>query len=51
MNCTAIHHSRHAFERMFERAIPPGVILKIIAKGEIIGDYPEDHPYPNVLIL
>ena len=51
MNCAAIHYSRHAFERMFERAIPSEVILEIVAKGEIIADYPEDRPYPSALIL
>jgi Domain of unknown function (DUF4258) len=51
MNCAAIHYSRHAFERMFERAIAPAVILEIIAKGEIIANYPEDRPYPSALIL
>lgn len=36
---------------MFERAISPKLILEIVAKGEIIADYPEDRPYPSALIL
>jgi hypothetical protein len=51
MNCATIHYSRHAFERMFERAITPDVIWNIVAKGEIIANYPDDQPYPSALIL
>ena len=51
MNCAAIQHSRHAFERMFERAIAPDAIRKIVAQGEIIASYPDDRPYPSELIL
>ena len=51
MNCTAMHYSRHAFERMFERAIAPDVVLRIIVKGETIANYPDDRPYPSALIL
>ena len=46
-----IHYSRHAFERMFERAIAPEVVARIIAQGEIIAEYPHDQPHPSVLIL
>lgn len=45
MNCATIRYSRHAFARMFERAIAPDVIREIIA------DYPDDRPYPSALIL
>lgn len=51
MNCATIHYSRHAFERMFERAIAPDLIEEIVAKGEIIATYPDDRPYPSALIL
>jgi len=51
MNCENIHYSRHAFERMFERAIPPEVIREVVAKGEIIASYPDDRPFPSALIL
>ena len=51
MNCAIIHYSRHAFERMFERAVAPELIEKIVAEGEIIANYPDDRPYPSALIL
>lgn len=51
MNCATIHYSRHAFERMFERAIAPEAVGRIIAQGEIVADYPDDRPYPSMLIL
>lgn len=51
MNYASIRYSRHAFERMFERAITPDVIREIVTKGEIIANYPDDRPYPSALIL
>lgn len=51
MNCATIHYSRHAFERMFERAIAPDLIREIVATGEIIASYADDRPYPSALIL
>lgn len=51
MNCTTLHFSRHAFERMFQRGINPEVAAQIIIDGEIIADYPEDQPYSSTLLL
>lgn len=51
MNCDSIRYSRHAFERMFERAIAPRLVNQIIGEGEVIADYPDDQPYPSALIL
>ena len=51
MNCKSLKFSRHAFERMFERDIDPDFIVSIVANGEIIANYPEDRPFPSVLIL
>lgn len=51
MNCSGLRFSRHAFERMFKRAIPPEGVRKIIETGEIIAAYPDDKPYPSVLLL
>jgi len=51
MNCATILYSRHAFERMFERAVTPDVIRGILAQGEIITNYSDDRPYPSALIL
>ena len=51
MDCDAISFSRHALQRMFERAISPDEIRKALANGETVADYPEDTPYPSRLIL
>lgn len=51
MNCKTIHFSRHAFERIFQRGINPDAVAQIIANGEVIVDYPEDQPFPSVLLL
>lgn len=51
MNCRHLRFSRHALERMFERAIPPDAVAGIIAAGEQIADYPDDKPYPSTLLL
>ncbi len=51
MNCQTIHFSRHAVERMFERAIAPKDVRTVLAKGEIVEEYPLDTPYPSCLIL
>ena len=51
MKCKRIHYSRHAFERMFERAIPPDTIERVIAQGEVIMNYPDERPYPSLLML
>ena len=51
MDCKTLHFSRHAFERMFQRGVNPDAVEQIIAKGEVIADYPDDQPYPSVLLL
>ncbi len=51
MDCSAVRFTRHAFERMFERSVPPEAVVRMIKEGEIIGSYPDDQPFPSVLIL
>lgn len=51
MDCKTIRFSRHAIERMFQRAVTPGAVAKIIANGEIIAMYPDDLPHPSALLL
>ncbi|MCA3748322.1 MAG: DUF4258 domain-containing protein [Rubrobacter sp.] len=51
MDCRGVRFSRHAIERMFERAIPPEAVRKLIETGEIIAAYPDDKPYPSMLLL
>jgi hypothetical protein len=40
----------HATKRMFERGISQGDALLVIDKGSIIEEYPDDFPFPSVLI-
>ncbi len=51
MKCNNIVFSQHAFTRMFEREISPEVVKRAVQKGEVIEDYPNDQPYPSVLLL
>jgi Domain of unknown function (DUF4258) len=51
MDCEAISFSRHALERMFERAIGPDEVRMAVLTGEVIVDYPDDTPYRSMLIL
>jgi len=51
MKCRNIVFSQHAFTRMFEREISPEVVKRAAQTGEVIEDYPDDHPYPSVLSL
>jgi hypothetical protein len=51
VDCEAIRFSRHAIERMFKREIPPDVVRRVVVQGEVVADYPEDIPYPSVLML
>lgn len=36
---------------MFQRGIPPDAVHALLNQGEIIASYPDDRPYPSVLIL
>lgn len=51
MECSAVRFSRRAFERLFERSVAPESVISIIREGEIIFSYPDDLPFPSVLIL
>jgi hypothetical protein len=51
MNCKTLHFSRHAFERMFQRGISPNQARLIVESGKVISDYPNDKPYPSMLLL
>lgn len=51
MKCRNIVFSQHAFTRMFECEISPEVVKRAAQTGEVIEDYPNDHPYPSVLLL
>ena len=51
MDCTILYFSRHAFERMFQRSIDPDTVLQVVARGEVLANYPDDQPFPSVLML
>ncbi|WPL16078.1 hypothetical protein Thiowin_01015 [Thiorhodovibrio winogradskyi] len=51
MNCATLRFSRHAFERMFERGLSPAVVEQSIATAEPIKEYPDERPFPSVLLL
>ena len=36
---------------MFERSVPLDDVLAVIRSGEVVEDYPEDFPFPSVLLL
>lgn len=46
MNCNSVIYSRHAIERMFQRAIAPEEVVAVLQSGETIASYPEDTPIP-----
>jgi Domain of unknown function (DUF4258) len=51
MECSQVIFSRHAVERLFQREIAPEAISDLLQSGEVIASYPEDKPYPSVLLL
>lgn len=36
---------------MFQRGISPEMISGLLQSGEVVASYPEDKPYPSVLLL
>jgi hypothetical protein len=46
-----IEWQRHALERMAERAVRRSDALEVLLSGELIEDYPDDHPFPSGLFL
>lgn len=46
-----IIYQRHAVERMAQRGIQEEDVEHVISTGEIIQEYPQDTPYPSVLLL
>ena len=45
-----IFFTKHSIQRMFERDITEEDIEYAISNGDIIATYPNDKPYPSVLI-
>ena len=46
-----ITYRLHAVHRMFERAISAEEVRHVLETGEAIEEYPDDTPYPSLLIL
>ena len=44
-----IEWSVHALKRMLEKNISRAAVKHVIAKGEIIENYPDDKPFPSAL--
>ncbi|MHB8116286.1 MAG: DUF4258 domain-containing protein [Acidithiobacillus ferrivorans] len=51
MLCDDLYFSRHALQRMFQRAITEEAVLYTLGNGQIVEEYPDDHPYPSRLML
>jgi hypothetical protein len=51
MECKEIVFSGHAIQRMFERGLNENHICQVIIDGEQIAEYPDDKPFPSVLLL
>jgi hypothetical protein len=51
MDCQSTKFSDHAILKMFQRSIGVDDVESIIKTGEVIRSYPEDKPYPSVLLL
>ena len=51
MDCRHVNFSGHAVRRMFERSIAMDEALDAIAAGEVIEEYPDDVPFPSILLL
>jgi hypothetical protein len=51
MKCSSVTTSLHAFKRMINRKISPEEIRDVVEHGEIIKTYPDDKPYPSLLLF
>jgi hypothetical protein len=51
MECETLFVSRHALQRMFSRGITMATVRAVLAGGVVVEDYPDDTPYPNVLMM
>jgi hypothetical protein len=50
MQCQTVTYKFHAAQQMFARRITEPEIEIVVATGEIIANYPDDKPYPSVLL-
>ena len=47
----AFRWTEHVLERMAKRNINREDVKLVVGNGEVIGQYPDDYPYPSCLIL
>lgn len=47
----SIEWERHVLERLVTRRISQAAVIRAVRMGELIEDYPDDHPYPSALFL
>ena len=50
-NCKEVIFSGHAIRRMFEREISRSAVHSVLSSGETIAEYPDDIPFPSILML
>jgi hypothetical protein len=41
----------HALERMVARGVSTDDVRRALLHGEVVEDYPDDRPYPSVLVM
>ena len=51
MECKATAWTVHAERRLFQRNVSAAAVIPVITSGEAIEAYPNDVPFPSVLIL
>lgn len=51
MDCAEVVSSGHALRRTFERAIGEEAVREVVRSGREIASYPDDRPYPSILLL
>jgi len=51
MTCDETVFTTHALRRMFARGISHAEVSAVLAAWRVIEDYPDDEPFPSVLLL
>jgi len=51
MHCKHLNFTGHAIQQMFQRKVTKDDVRKVLNDGEVISDYPDDKPYPSMLLL
>lgn len=51
INQKQIRWQRHALQRMMERGISRNEVKQTLLEGELIEEYPDDHPFPSGLFF